>query len=226
MGEFIRKGGRNMFFKNKKENTAVQSVSAPVSSSEPQKFVNPDDFFKDMGRKRQIPKEVKSIDTPEVTGLREAPLAAPGSTIHNIIADEQKAEELADKTIPDPTITYGDINGVITGEMDVDAELAQQAAEKQAKKDAPKAMIDPEDFFRDMGRKKKEPKEVREIVTPEVTGLRENPAEAPDSVFDNIPTDESMTDSLADKTIPEAGVVYGDINGLDTGNIDLSSLRD
>ena len=64
-----------MAFWNKPQSDTPAPSPAPVSS--PSKIVDADDFFKDMGRKPKLPKDLASIETPEVTGLREGPAPVP-----------------------------------------------------------------------------------------------------------------------------------------------------
>ena len=217
-----------MFLFNKKQpakpapaapKPASQTVSAPS---------NPDDFFKNMGRRREQPKVVKEIETPEVTGLREAPLAAPGSTIKNVIADELAAENLADKTLYDDSFVHGDINEVVTGGMDVDAAFEQEAvmkAQKLAEPEKPKIMVDPDDFFKDMGRRKKR-RDDEPIESPEITGLREAPEPPPVSAISGLEADTSAAENLRDKTVFDDSFVHGDINEIDITKLDMSSLRE
>lgn len=76
---------------------------------------NPDDFFKDIDRRRNRVRA--DIAVPEVTGLREAPLPPPDSSIRNIA--DVNTDGLIDKT---GVITegLGNIWEIDTGSIDAD----------------------------------------------------------------------------------------------------------
>ncbi len=87
----------SIFNRNKKNNepAPVQKSTAPSS---PKPIVDADDFFKDLDKKSK-PKEVSfEVETPEVTGLRETPAAAPESEI-NYIAEKLPCPALSAKSI-------------------------------------------------------------------------------------------------------------------------------
>ncbi len=215
-----------MFFGRfkKPEKQEQAKPAAPVKPAAPSAIVDPDEFFKNMGRKREIPKEVAKIDTPEVTGLREKPLEAPGSTIKNL--GEINTDNLIDKTLVEDDFVKGDINVINEELIDLDNFVLKEDPNKPkapVRVEAPKP-IDPEDFFKNMGRRRETPKEVVNIAVPEVTGLREKPAEAPVSTLGSI-NDEINTDGLADKNLLPDVFTHGDIRTIDESKIDISSLR-
>lgn len=211
-------------FKGKKEAEAAP-VSTPKPVSQPVQNINPDDFFKDMGRRpKRNPDD--PIEAPEITGLREAPEAAPEILIKNIVTDEAAAEMLADKTIMVNDGSYGNIRVIDEGAIDVE-ELDRERARKAAApvQAEPEKMVDPDDFFKNMGRRaKRNPDDPIEQL-PEITGLREAPEAAPVSSIGGIDSDSITTAGLRDKTLD----VYddlGNISVIDESKIDLSGLRE
>lgn len=76
-----------------------------------------------------------------------------------------------------------------------------------------------DDFFADLDRKSK-PKTIEkdeqlskaEIDTPEVTGLREEPAVIAPSSMNDVETDSFAADNLTDKTINDDGTYHGNMN--------------
>ncbi|MCM1525442.1 MAG: hypothetical protein NC120_13420 [Ruminococcus sp.] len=208
-----------MFFgigKNKSNDKPSAPVSVPVSApSVPSNAVSgkpmdPDDFFKGMGRK---PKSPKDIAAPEVTGLRETAPPAPESTLPDLGVNFIETDGLTDKSAQDNSGYSADIDE-IGGDIDIDAAFAAAAAPKVKEPEPepePPKMLDPEDFFKDMGRrpKKKEP-EVN-IESPDIIGLREAPEPVPESTLADIDIGGVDIGVLPDKTVPEAGVKYGDI---------------
>ncbi|MCI7766464.1 MAG: hypothetical protein MSJ26_00550 [Oscillospiraceae bacterium] len=76
---------------------------------------NPDDFFKDIDRRRSRVKA--DIAVPEVTGLREAPLPPPDSSIRNIA--DVDTDGLIDKT-GIVTEGLGNISEIDTMSIDAD----------------------------------------------------------------------------------------------------------
>ena len=76
---------------------------------------NPDDFFKDIDRRRNRVKA--DIAVPEVTGLREAPLPPPGSSIRNIA--DVSTDGLIDKT-GIVSEGLGNISEIDTGSIDAE----------------------------------------------------------------------------------------------------------
>lgn len=227
-----------MFFfnKNKKaENTApVQpSQPSPVKSA-PRPIVDADDFFKDMGRKPK-PKTVSfEIETPEVTGLREAPLPPPGSTINNLATDEHMTDGLADKTLEITEnlgnikiidSTYDNIDAVLPDKNfvtpDEDEIYAQEIGRKPKIKNSDPMSAD--SFFADIDRRRNR-RPSADIDVPEVTGLREEPEAAPQSLLAEAVADEAAAEQLADKTLYDDSFIHGDISGIDLSNIDTDSL--
>jgi len=222
----------SIFNRNKKNNepAPVQKSAAPSS---PKPIVDADDFFKDLDKKSK-PKEVSfEVETPEVTGLREAPLPRPVSEINMVETDEAAAEALADKTAMVLGDEYGDINAVNvsvdTDEVLPDKTLQERTyipfeipEEEEAKPEFDP--LDPDAFFRDIDRSKRRNKVKTTIEAPEVTGLRETPAAAPESEINEI-AEEISTDSLRDKTLDDNSAFIGNINDVVISHIDTSVLR-
>ena len=89
-----------LFNKSKKnEVPAPAPVPSKPASSPIKQPVNADDFFKDMGRKPKPKKVDFNIESPEITGLREAPLPRPESTLSNLDTDAISTDGLRDKTL-------------------------------------------------------------------------------------------------------------------------------
>lgn len=225
-----------LFNKSKKnEAPAPAPVPSKPASSPIKQPVNADDFFKDMGRKPKPKKVDFNIESPEITGLREAPLPRPKSTLSNLDTDAISTDGLRDKTL-DVEEGLGNIKTVDVEE--IDAEMDEVLPDKNANPvhyipfeipdEEPASSsdpLDPDSFFRDIDkRRKRKPKTT--IEAPEVTGLRDAPEAAPESDISDIDTDALSTDALRDKTLPDNSFVHGDINVIDTDNIDTSSLRD
>ncbi|MGN1089968.1 MAG: hypothetical protein ACI4Q6_06160 [Huintestinicola sp.] len=225
-----------MLFFGKKAKDEAPAPSKPVANPAPippAKPVDPNDFFADIDKRaaaaRRAEPKRPDLVSPEITGLREAPAAPPPIRINNIAGDEAAAEALADKTIPDPSIKYGDISVI---SEDIDTDSLPMYGEK--KTDAPKKFetegkLSAEDFFGDLDKRaaaarRAEPKRP-DLVSPEITGLREAPEAAPPSSINNIVGDEAAAEALADKTIPDPSVKYGDINDIDISKIDTGVLR-
>lgn len=189
-----------MAFWNKPQSAATAPSPAPVSS--PAKFVDADDFFKDMGRKPKLPKDLASIETPEVTGLREGPAPVPECTLADY-TNEINTDGLIDKAALDD----GQYHGYME-DRPTDEEVARKesAAARKAAANQP-AFADPDDFFKDMGRKKT-PKELAQIETPDVVGLREGPAPVTECTLADF-TAEINTDVLIDKAALDDGQYHG-----------------
>ena len=121
------------FGKKAKDEAPAPAASKPVSNPAPippGKPVAPNDFFADIDKRaaaaRRAEPKRPDLVSPEITGLREAPEAAPPSSINNIVGDEAAAEALADKTIPDPSVKYGDINDIDISKIDTGVLRAEQ----------------------------------------------------------------------------------------------------
>ncbi len=193
-----------MAFWNKPQDVAPAPSPAPVSS--PAKFVDADDFFKDMGRKPKVveEKEVKSIETPEVTGLREGPAPVPECTLANY-ENEINTDGLIDKAALDD----GQYHGFMEDRPSDEEVAAKEAdAARKAAAAAQPAFNDPDDFFKDMGKKAKQPKELAQIETPDVVGLREGPAPVAECTLADF-TAEINTDGLVDKAALDDGQYHG-----------------
>lgn len=222
-----------MFFfnKNKDNEIPVSKPSAPASSpiSKP---IDPDDFFKDMGRKPKPKKFDMSIAVPEITGLRDEPLPPPGSRINNIDTPEEEAQRLRDKNLMPDVFTRGDIRTADLSNVDTETMLIDRtdpeavAAYERAKDAMPSNPVSADDFFRDIDRRRKNRKVDISIDLPEVTGLRERPEEAPVSNINNLDTELLSTDRLRDKSADPRIEGYADINVVDLSRIDLSGLRE
>ena len=189
-----------MAFWNKPQSAAPAPSPAPVSS--PAKIVDADDFFKDMGRKPKLPKDLASIETPEVMGLREGPAPVPECTLADY-TNEINTDGLIDKAALDDGQYHGYMEDRPTDEEVArkEASAARKAAANQP------AFNDPDDFFKDMGRKKT-PKELAQIETPDVVGLREGPAPVAECTLADF-TAEINTDGLIDKAALDDGQYHG-----------------
>lgn len=189
-----------MAFWNKPQSAAPTPSTAPSSS--PAKFVDADDFFKDMGRKPKLPKDLASIETPEVTGLREGPAPVPECTLADY-TNEINTDGLIDKAALDDGQYHGYMEDRPTDE---EVAAKEAAAARKAAANQP-AFADPDDFFKDMGRKKT-PKELAQIETPDVVGLREGPAPVAECTLADF-TAEINTDGLIDKSALDDGQYHG-----------------
>ncbi|MBQ8177470.1 MAG: hypothetical protein IJ035_10605 [Oscillospiraceae bacterium] len=189
-----------MAFWNKPQDAAPAPSPAPVSS--PAKFVDADDFFKDMGRKPKLPKDLASIETPEVTGLREEPAPVPECTLADY-TNEINTDGLIDKAALDDGQYHGYMEDRPTDE---EVAAKEAAAARKAAANQP-AFADPDDFFKGMGRKKA-PKELAQIETPDVVGLREGPAPVAECTLADF-TAEINTDGLIDKAALDDGQYHG-----------------
>ena len=193
-----------MAFWNKPQSDAPAPSPAPVSS--PSKIVDADDFFKDMGRKPKVveEKEVKSIETPEVIGLREGPAPVPECTLADY-TNEINTDGLIDKAALDD----GQYHGFMEDRpSDEEVAAKEAAAARKAAAAAQPAFNDPDDFFKDMGKKAKAPKELAQIETPDVVGLREGPAPVAECTLADF-TAEINTDGLVDKAALDDGQYHG-----------------
>lgn len=184
--------------------------------------VDPDDFFKDMGKKpkRQKAAEVREeIESPEIVGLREAPEEIAPSTLADIDIDAVDTDILPDKTLLDDGLYHGTLAD-IEGTVDTDSlpdyvprglpdEDSAAAASEQKN-----ASLDADDFFKDMGRKKKAAEVKAEIESPEIVGLREAPEEAAPSTLDDIGISVINTDDLPDKTLLDDGHYHGTLESV------------
>lgn len=216
-----------IFGKNKSKGSEPPAFKQePKQAAEPVKNpsanIDPDDFFKDMGRKpkQQKTAEVREeIESPEIVGLREAPEEIAPSTLADIDIDTVDTDILPDKTLLDDGLYHGTLAD-IEGTVDTDSlpdyvprglsdENPAEAAPGQ--KNGP---LDADDFFKDMGRKKK-PDEVKaEIESPEIVGLREAPEEVAPSTLDDIGISEINTDDLPDKTLLDDGHYHGTLESV------------
>lgn len=213
------------FFQKKKDEPAPKNDPKPATA-QPRPVVNADDFFKDMGRKKETPKEVKPIDIPEVTGLREFAPAAPESTINVIDTAAVSTDILADKTLVEMGDGYGDISSVEAVD-DIDTMIEREKSEKAARTAAIAAAeaakpLSADDFFKDMGKRAKR-RDDEPIDHVEIIGLRDAPPVPAVNTISSF-ADEIPTDGLRDKTndIPQ---ISGDINEIDISSLDMSSLR-
>ncbi len=198
-------------FGKKKE--AIPSPAPKTTISD----VNPDDFFKDMGRKPKAPKGVTEIASPEITGLHDEPLPRPVSTIKNY-AEKIDTDQLIDKTELPPDAHHADIRQINTDTLDTE----NIPKEEKILRSTPKP-VTADDFFADLDRKR--PRSI-DIDLPEVTGLREHPEEHHITDIGDVIPDDAAADALADKTTEPFDFVVGDINGIDVTKLDMSSLRD
>lgn len=82
-----------------------------------------------MGRKPKPKKVDFNIESPEITGLREAPLPRPESTLSNLDTDAISTDGLRDKTL-DVEESLGNIKTVDVEE--IDAEMDEILPDKTA----------------------------------------------------------------------------------------------
>lgn len=101
------------FWNNKPQGQALKSDFSQNNSfnsnTSSNNFVDPDDFFKDMGRKPKTPKvETKvEIESPDIVGLREAPLPVPPSTLTELDTADIVTDGLIDKRALDDGLYHG-----------------------------------------------------------------------------------------------------------------------
>lgn len=224
-----------MFFfgKNQKEEKSSAPAPAPKPAAEPKKIVDADDFFKDMGRKpkaAEVKEPEASVDVPVVTGLREAPEPVLPSNMNDLNTDELSIGGLRDKSAEDDGAYHGNMNDVDEDSLDMSSLDRKKSDEVTAAPETSPAaetpsFLDPDDFFKDMGRKSK-PAEVKETVDiPVVTGLREAPEPVLPSNMNDLDTGTLATDGLRDKSADDDGAYHGNMNDIDNVVIDTSSLR-
>lgn len=206
-----------LFFGNKKNDTPSQRPAASPAPKVNQP-IDADDFFKDMGRKPKKREVDVNIESPEIVGLREAPLPPPGSSIKTVA--DVNTDGLADKSGYDDSFIHGNIV-TVGSDADIDEVIAAERAQKERiKQEKLMASQNPDDFFKDIDRKKSRVR--NDIAVPEVTGLREAPIAHTESNIRNIA--DVSTDGLIDKTA-EVVSGLGNISEIDIGSIDTSSLR-
>lgn len=198
------------FGKKKDEPLPKMNGQAPVGS------INPDDFFRDMGRKPKKPKGVEEISSPEIVGLHDEPLPRPKIDIKSF--GEIDTTGLADKTEEQPTYKKGNIKQIDTESLDTE----HIGKEEKILRSAPKP-VTADDFFKDLDRKR--PKSI-DIDLPEITGLREEPIPHHNTdIGDEVP-DETAVDALPDKLHETHDYINGDISTIDVTKLDMSGLRD
>ena len=178
--------------------------------------VDPEEFFKNMGRKPKTPRGVADITVPEVKGLREEPLPPPKSTIKNF-AGEIDTDGLVDKTALEPAKDLGNIKFIDTGKINTDVIPKEEKIYREPKE------LSAEDFFKDLDRKR--PPKI-DIDVPEVKGLREQPAPKYVTDIGDAFADTAAAEALKDKTTEPFDFVSGDINTVDVTKLDMSVLRD
>lgn len=191
-----------MAFWTKTQDAAPVTSVSPASSAQPAQFVDPDDFFKNMGRKPKLPKDLASIETPEITGLREGPAPTAECTLANY-ENEINTDGLIDKAALDD----GQYHGYMEDRPTDEEVAAKEAAAAKKAAAAQPAFNDPDDFFKGMGRKKT-PKELAQIETPDVVGLREGPAPVAECTLADFSA-EINTDGLIDKSALDDGKYHG-----------------
>lgn len=89
-------------------------------------FIDPNDFFADIDRKKEKPKTVPNaldpnattIDPPEITGLREAPPPDPICEVVNLSTDTLATEGLIDKAALDDGAYHGNMQDI--DELNID----------------------------------------------------------------------------------------------------------
>lgn len=223
-------------FKKKKDESPARSSPPqpkPDAPAAPAAHVDAEDFFKEMERQSRAKRVYSDLAAPEVTGLRESPLAPPGSTIKNINIDSRAAENLRDKTVDGDNFMHGDIAAISTAALDIDAALARRSREERDAEDAKAAAarsqkqfdpLDADSFFKDMGIKPKALRVEENILVPEIVGLREAPPPPPGSTINTIVSDEKAAEALVDKTTAPETFVRGDIRVVDISAINTDIL--
>lgn len=88
-------------------------------------FIDPNDFFGDIDRKKKpkavpnaIDPNATTVDPPEITGLREAPPPDPICEVVNLSTDTLATEGLIDKAALDDGAYHGNMQDV--DEMNID----------------------------------------------------------------------------------------------------------
>lgn len=212
-----------MFFfgKNKKDNTPppapAPKPAVKVEMPPPAKPMNADDFFGDLDRKKRKKEVSFDIDTPEVTGLREAPPAPPKKIFKDVDTDTLSMNGLhEDGYTPEDMKNF---RGITADENAVDA-LRDKSHDNDIPFDpdapaqpAPMAAFDPNDpdaFFKAIDRKANRRQKFA-IDVPEVTGLREDPLAAPGDTVAEIDLSLINTDVLNPEPPRHDGAEYGNI---------------
>lgn len=192
----------------------IANVSSnPVQSTQTAQSVSADDFFADLDKKAKPKTSAAAaepvnpdIETPEVIGLREEPIAFKPSTMNDVETDTQAAENLTDKTIGDDGNYHGNMND------------AYEKPEEEKPRDLSSASS-AEDFFSNMGRKAA-PKPAEPVV------LREEPLPETHSSMNGLDVSTLGTDDLRDKSFEVNDENYhGNMNDIpDQEAIDTDTL--
>lgn len=225
-----------MFFKKdspKKQPASTVSAPKPQNAinpddffrdmgkkSAPQAAVNPDDFFKDMGKKKPAaePVEVKeTVDIPEITGLREAPEAVLPSNMNDLDTSDlvSATAALRDKAAEDDGAYHGNMNDADESSLDMSI-LERKKAETPppVQKEEGSQPLTADDFFSNMGKKTKPVEIKEEIESPEIVGLRETPEVILPSNMNDLNTDTLTTNGLRDKTAEDDGTYHGSMSDV------------
>lgn len=105
-------------------------------------FIDPNDFFADIDRKKEKPKSVPNaldpnattVDPPEITGLREAPPPDPICEVVNLSTDTLATDGLIDKAALDDGAYHGNMQDVDELTIDTSSlreELPEAPAEEE-----------------------------------------------------------------------------------------------
>lgn len=105
-------------------------------------FIDPNDFFGDIDRKKEKTKPVPNaldpnattVDPPEITGLREAPPPDPICEVVNLSTDALATDGLIDKAALDDGAYHGNMQDI--DELNIDTsslrdELPEVSAEEE-----------------------------------------------------------------------------------------------
>ncbi len=97
------------FWNNKPQEVPQPAAPTATAQTSAPKFVDPDDFFKDMGRRPKVQKNQNEteIESPEITGLREAPLPDPENTLTGLDTANIATDGLIDKAALDDGMYHG-----------------------------------------------------------------------------------------------------------------------
>lgn len=96
-----------MAFWNKPQEVPQPAPTAPKTTAS-STFVDPDDFFKDMGRRpKAAPRDETTVASPEITGLREAPPPDPEIILAGLNTDAVQTDGLVDKAALDDGHYHG-----------------------------------------------------------------------------------------------------------------------
>lgn len=204
-----------MFLFNKNKPKDEPKASAPISNAPVSQPSSADDFFADLDKKTKPQSAEQSqpvktdIDIPDVVGLREEPLPEIASSMNDITADDEAAENLTDKTLNDDGNYHGNMNDAYTAPEEP----------KEEKTFDPSSAVTADDFFSNMGRRSA-PKPAAEPMV-----LREEPLPEVGSSMNGLDISTLTTDSLRDESYEDDELYHGNMNDIpDEDAINTDSL--